>query len=316
MTTVRGFRVQLGQKFGTEPTEADFNDKIHTLIPLYRNGHTSSSRFAHYFRDVFCHGDDNYLHVAFNFKLSSDLMWLAARLRAAAAKGDVTRVDVPEVLLARRAELEKMNTEAPAQRIAFVRKVAQELRGKRVFALGTSPMFYEIAEKGLAEGMKGMFGPGSILMGGGGHKGMVLPDNWAQMCLDFFGADRMMTGYGMTEMNAMTVTCEHDHYHMMPWVTIFILDLDTGKPKPRSGVQTGRAAFFDPTHDGTWGGIITGDQITIDWDTPCPCGRVTPAIKPAIARVSELQGGDDKISCAATPSAQAEAMEYLTSFDL
>jgi hypothetical protein len=38
-------------------------------------------------------------------------------------------------------------------------------------------------------------------------------------------------------------------------------------------------------------------------------------INSTISRVSELKGGDDKISCAATPQAQAEAMDYLTSFD-
>jgi hypothetical protein len=192
----------------------------------------------------------------------------------------------------------------------------QELKGQRVFALSTSPMLFEVAERGLAEGMRGMFGPGSVLMGGGGAKGLVMPDNWVQMCLDFFGAERMRMGYGMTECNAFCISCEHDHYHLPPWVALYILDLDSGKPKPREGVQTGRAAFFDATHDGTWGGIITGDQITVDWDTPCPCGRATVPIKPTIARVSDLQGGDDKISCAATPGAQAEAMEYLTSFNM
>jgi hypothetical protein len=224
-------------------------------------------------------------------------------------------VDVPEHLLARRAELEQQNKDAAAQRSSFIRNVVDELKGKRVFAMSTTPMFLEVAQRGLAEGITGAFGPGSVLMGGGGAKGMVMPDNYKEICCKFFGADRMLTGYGMTEMNTMVSTCEHDQFHMPPWVTIFVLDLDTGMPKPRSGVQSGRAAFFDPTHDGTWSGIITGDHITVDWDTVCPCGRKTPMINSTISRVSELKGGDDKISCAATPQAQAEAMDYLTSFD-
>ncbi|TAL04266.1 MAG: hypothetical protein EPO08_01795 [Rhodospirillaceae bacterium] len=315
-TSVVGFRVQLAQKFGAEPTHGDLHDKLHMLAPSYRDGHTSSGRFPEYFKKVFCLGDEDYLHVAFPHKISSDLMWLAARLRAAAAKGDVTRVDVPEVLLARRAELERMQKDAPGQQSAFIARVAKELTGKRVFAMGTSPMFYDVARRGLAEGARNKFGPGSILMGGGGHKGMVMPEGWQNDCLEFFGLERMLMGYGMTEMNSFSITCEHGHYHLLPWVTLFILDLDTGKPKPRSGTQTGRAGFFDMTHDGTWGGILTGDQITVDWDTPCPCGRTSVAIKPTIQRVSELQGGDDKISCAATPAAQAEALDYLTSFEL
>jgi hypothetical protein len=36
------------------------------------------------------------------------------------------------------------------------------------------------------------------------------------------------------------------------------------------------------------------------------------AVAKRISRVSEIQGGDDKITCAATPQAQAEAMDFLT----
>lgn len=315
MKSVRGHRTQLVQKFGTPPTKSDLEDKLHALIPLYKDGHSSSSRFVHYFAQVFGLGDESYIHYAFKYKLSPDLMWLAARLRAAAARGDATRVDVPDHLLARRAELEQQNKDAAAQRSSFIRDVVAELKGQRVFAMSTTPMFLEVAQRGLADGVKGAFAPGSVLMGGGGAKGMVMPDNYREICCEFFGADRMLTGYGMTEMNTMVSSCEHDNFHMPPWVTIFILDLDTGLPKPRSGVQSGRAAFFDPTHEGTWAGIITGDHITVDWDTACPCGRKTPIINSTISRVSELKGGDDKISCAATPQAQAEAMDYLTSFD-
>jgi hypothetical protein len=313
--SVRGHRTQLVQKFGTPPTRSDLEDKLHALIPLCKDGHSSSSRFVHYFGKVFGLGDESYIHYAFQYKLSPDLMWLAARLRAAAARGDTSRVDVPDHLLARRDELEKQNREAGEQRVSFIKNVVAELKGKKVFAMSTTPMFLEVAQKGLAEGIKGAFASGSVLMGGGGAKGMVMPDNYKEICCEFFGADRMITGYGMTEMNTMVSSCEHDHFHMPPWVTIFVLDLDTGMPKPRSGVQSGRAAFFDPTHDGTWSGIITGDHITVDWDKACPCGRKTPIIHSTISRVSELQGGDDKISCAAQPGAQAEAMAYLTAID-
>ena len=277
--SVRGFRVQLVQKFGQEPTQGDIHDKIHVLTPLYRDGHGSSGRFAPYLLEVFCQGDEDYLHTAFKLKVSSDLMWLAARLRAAAAKGDATQVEVPAPLLARRAELERMQKEAPAQQSEFIRTVAKALRGQRVFAMGTSNMFYDVAKRGLNEGVRGLFAPDSILMGGGGAKGMALPDDLDEVLLEFFGVPRMKSSYGMTEMNSFSIPCEHDRYHFLPWVTVFMLDLETGLPLPRNGVQTGRAAFFDMTHDGTWGGIVTGDQITIDWDTPCPCGRTSVYVR-------------------------------------
>jgi hypothetical protein len=310
---VHGFRVQLAQEFGKEPTHGDLHDKIHVLTPLYRDGHSSSGRFAPYLRQEFGFGDDTYLHTAFQFKISSDLMWLAARLRAAAAKGDATRVEVPDTLLARRAELEQMQREAPAQQSKFIRTVAQDLRGKRVFAMGTSNMFYEVAKRGLEDGVRGLFTPDSLLLGGGGAKGMTLPANLEEILMDFFGVPEVKMSYGMTEVNSFTMTCERKHYHFLPWLAVLVLDHDTGRSLPRSGVQTGRAAFFDMTHDGTWGGIITGDKITVDWDTPCPCGRSTVYATGKIERFSE-QGGDDKITCAATPAAQSEAMDYLTTF--
>ena len=93
---------------------------------------------------------------------------------------------------------------------------------------------------------------------------------------------------------------------------MLLLDPDSGRPLPREGVQTGRASFFDLTQDGHWGGIVAGDRITVDY-TPCPCGRTTLAMGKKIQRFSEITGDEDKLTCAATPSAQAEALELLTS---
>ena len=72
------------------------------------------------------------------------------------------------------------------------------------------------------------------------------------------------------------------------------------------------ASFFDMTLDGPWGGIVSGDRITVDY-TPCKCGRTTLHIAKQVDRYSDLAGGDDKITCAATPGAQADALDFLTS---
>ena len=84
------------------------------------------------------------------------------------------------------------------------------------------------------------------------------------------------------------------------------------RPLPREGQQTGRAAFFDLSQDGAWGGIVSGDRITVDY-APCPCGRPTRPLAKKIQRVSEVTREDDKLTCAATPAAQAEALGYLNS---
>jgi hypothetical protein len=310
--SMMGMRVQLAQKFGLEPKPGDINDKIHAIVPLYRDGHASTGAFGKYACEAFGKGDPEYWHTAFNFKISSDLMWLAARLRAAAAKGDASKVDVPASLLARRAEWEKAQKEMPEQQLAFVNRMIKELHGKRVFVMSTSNLLYAAAKRGLDEGLSGVFAPDSVFMGGGGAKGVPLPDDLEQVICKFFNTTRMISSYGMTEMNSFSVLCDHDRYHVLPWSTVYLLDLDTGAPLPRRGEQTGRAAFFDMTQDSTWGGLITGDLVTVDWDHPCECGRASIALEKKINRVSELQGADDKITCAATPGAQAEAMDFLT----
>lgn len=313
--SMMGLRVQLAQKFGEDPNPGDIEDKIHAIIPLYKDGHASMGAFAKYAGEIFAKGDAEFWHTCFDMKLSSDLMWLAARLRAAANKGDASKVDVPPSLLARRGEWEKQQQDMPAQQLAFVNRMIEQLQGQRVFVMSTSNLLYAAAKRGVEEGLSGVFADGSVFMGGGGAKGVPLPDDLEEVVCKFFNTKRMIASYGMTEMNSFSVLCEHDRYHVMPFVTVYLLDLDTGQPLPRTGEQTGRAAFFDMTADSCWGGLVTGDVVTVNWDRPCECGRTSHALEKKIQRVSEIQGGgDDKITCAATPGAQAEAMEFLTGF--
>lgn len=313
--SMMGMRVQLAQKFGEDPKPGDIEDKIHAIIPLYKDGHASMGAFGKYSCEVFGKGDPDYWHYCFDFKLSQDLMWLAARLRAAQAQGDISKVDVPPALLARRAEWEQQQKDMPDQQLAFVNRMVKELAGERVFVMSTSNLLYAVAKRGLEEGISGVFAPDSVFMGGGGAKGVPLPDDLEEVICKFFNTERMISSYGMTEMNSFSVLCDNDRYHVLPWVTPFLLDLESGQPLPRSGKQTGRAAFFDMTADSCWGGLITGDVVTIDWDHHCECGRTSYTLDKKIQRVTEIQGGgEDKISCAATPQAQADAMDFLTGF--
>ena len=309
-----GMRVQLAQKFGEDPRPGDISDKIHAIIPLYKDGHASMGAFGKYCCQAFGLGDEAFWHYCFDMKLSSDLMWLAARLRAAANKGDASKVDVPPSLLARRGEWEAQQKNMGDEQLAFVGHMIRELSGKRVFVMSTSNLLYAAAKRGLEEGLSGVFAPDSVFMGGGGAKGVPLPDDLEEVVCKFFNTPRMISSYGMTEMNSFSVQCDHDRYHMLPWVTPYLLDLETGQPLPRKGMQTGRASFFDMTAESCWGGLVTGDVVTIDWDLHCECGRTSYALEKGINRVTEIKGGDDKITCAATPGAQAEAMEFLTGF--
>lgn len=309
--SVAGLKIELTQRFGEPANFADIDQPCHVLTPFYRDGHSTVSRLPAYFVDAFCQGDAELLHTALPWKASADLMWLAARLRSAQASGDAGRISVPESLLDRRGEWEQLQAEIPERQGAFIRELIPQLAGQRVFALGITGMFYAIARDGLAEGGRAAFAPGSVVMGGGGGKGVVLPDDAEQVIAEFFGVQRMFGGYGMTEQNAYLILCENERFHIPPWVTLLLLDPETGQPLPRAGAQTGRAAFFDMSQVGAWGGIASGDRISASYE-PCRCGRTTVHLDKTIQRFSDLAGNDDKLTCAAAPAAQAEALDFLT----
>jgi hypothetical protein len=74
---------------------------------------------------------------------------------------------------------------------------------------------------------------------------------------------------------------------------------------------TGRWAFYDLAVDTHWGGFISGDEVTMNWDGGCSCGRATPYLEQTIGRYSDKSKGGDKITCAATETAYQEAMDFL-----
>jgi hypothetical protein len=61
-----------------------------------------------------------------------------------------------------------------------------------------------------------------------------------------------------------------------------------------------------------WGGFISGDQVTMHWDEDCACGWKGPRIAPHfVTRFAEMEGGDDKITCAGSAQAYNEFMDYV-----
>ena len=174
-------------------------------------------------------------------------------------------------------------------------------------------MLYSLADSGLKQGIKKIFAPDSVIITGGGAKGTALPDDWMIHVKEFFGVDEVHVNFGMSEIAAVFVACEHGHYHSNPWIISYVLDPDTMKPLPRKGEVTGQFACFDLLADSHWGGFVTGDEVTMEWDAPCPCGRTTPWLHKSIRRISEKRndGGEEKINCAATPAAYAEALDFL-----
>jgi hypothetical protein len=150
------------------------------------------------------------------------------------------------------------------------------------------------------------FDPDNCIYVGGGLKRAQLPPDYKEFVHQTFNipATRDFQNYSMQELNSGMPKCRAgNRYHLPPWVVPLILDQagDALIDQDYAGEVTGRAAFFDLSLDGRWGGVITGDRISIDY-RPCSCGQRGPSIRDDIARYADLEG-DDKIGCAGTVDA-------------
>lgn len=136
----------------------------------------------------------------------------------------------------------------------------------------------------------------------GGLKRMAVPDNYKEIIFDTFNItpERTVHTYGMQELNSTAPRCSAGRYHMPPWIMLLLLD-ESGEKlirPPATGEVEGRAAFFDLSLDGRWGGVISGDKIRATWE-PCSCGNASPSVHPDIQRYADLASGD-KIACSGT----------------
>lgn len=286
-------------------------DAIPTFYPGYRSGHTTGTKMQRIMGEQSAEGEAG-RHVLYDYSISSDLLSLAARLRTAEERGEIEKLDIDPALLEQRAQLIEAGRHREDDLEGWFKKLAEEFRGQRVRIDGVTADLIRLAQKGQAEGLDCEFAPGSVLFTSGGLKGLKdAPEDWEGLLKDFFGIDRISSIYGMSECMGLAPLCTAGHYHFMPYTIPLLLDADGGL-LPREGTQTGRYAFFDLLAETYWGGFITGDRITIHWDEDCACGWKGPRLERTIARFSELEGGDDKISCAGTEEAYSEFMSYVS----
>jgi hypothetical protein len=309
MKVVRNFSFQT---FGEEPTDAELNPELDIIWPNHASGKLGHLRMADMIKREFTGGDESRFHALYSDAVSTDVMFLASKMRAAASRGELDRLEIDPELMAQKDEFIALQERRPREMAAFFEHLTDELSGKRVMITGSYPILYEVAEAGLARGLKGVFAANSSVRTGGGNKGVKLPDNFMEVIEEFLGVDEIEEIYGMSEINAMHWACQHGNYHVQPWVIPFVLDPETSEPLPREGIQVGRAAFYDLSNESHWGGVISGDEITLDWNANCPCGRSSVHIDHDIMRFSEKEGvDDDRISCAATQQVQDEAIDFM-----
>jgi len=176
-------------------------------------------------------------------------------------------------------------------------------RDKKLMVSGLWSGLYAVAKVVREKGYSAKdFHPDNCIYVGGGLKRALLPDDYQQFVHETFNIpdNRNFQNYSMQELNSGMPKCrEGGRYHVPPWIVPMILNKQGDALVDHDhGEVEGRAAFFDLSLDGRWGGVITGDRISLDFSA-CACGNAGPSIRDTIARYADLEG-DDKIGCAGT----------------
>lgn len=175
-------------------------------------------------------------------------------------------------------------------------------RGVPLHIMGMYGVLYQVAERVRAKGFSAKdFQLNSSFLSGG-LKRAVLPENYKEFIFETFNfADERVTQtYSMQEMGTQAPRCSAGRYHIAPWVVPLLLDEPGEKliDPVATGEVEGRAAFFDLSLEGRWGGVITGDKVKLTRE-PCACGNRSPSLNSEIARYADSEGGD-KIACSGT----------------
>ena len=178
-------------------------------------------------------------------------------------------------------------------------------RHDRLMIMAMWGPLFQLAEKVREKGYSAKdFHPENGVFLGGGLKGAKLPANYKDYIFETFNLspDYIYQMYGMQETQTSMPRCSHGRYHIPAWMVCLPLDKEGSNLLPvGEGEVTGRAAFFDLSLEGRWGGIISGDRIEVNF-AHCACGSPSPSIADTIARYADLEG-DDKIACSGTVDA-------------
>jgi hypothetical protein len=187
-----------------------------------------------------------------------------------------------------------------------------DCRAEKLMISGMWNSLYQVAKavRDLGYSAKD-FHPDNCIYVGGGLKRAQLPDDYQAFVHETFNIPegRHFQNYSMQELNSGMPKCrDGGRYHVPPWIVPFVLNQegDTLVEHDGTGEVEGRAAFYDLSLDGRWGGVISGDKISLDY-APCACGNAGPSIRDNIARYADIQG-DDKIGCAGTVDAYVRGL--------
>jgi len=297
--------------FRDEPGIVDpFAPHIYHLSPHIPQGRHNSASVTRNIVQYAYRGDQSRF-ITPTGVMSTDLLWMTGRIKKALTEGSLEQLKKTKAwrLLSTKTAAFEAHKATPLD--DFFCETLRRLQGKTVITrIGLNHLvaLVEAAERGnvLID-----FAPDSFITLAGGLKGTTVTDQQLQK---MYRALPLTFNelYASTElMSGLAKKCPRGHYHAPPWLVHFVLDPKNGVPYARQGTHTGRYAAFDLIASTYWGGFITGDEVTINWDGDCGCGRKGPYMHGTVVRYSERDGGDDKITCQRTAAAMEEMMQLL-----
>src|ERR1700761_3558030 len=98
------WKICLFQTFGREPTYADPNPVVDVVWPNFASGKLGHLRIAQMIKRGFTGGDESRFHALYPGAVDTDLMFLASKMRAAASRGELDRLEIDPALAARKDE--------------------------------------------------------------------------------------------------------------------------------------------------------------------------------------------------------------------
>ena len=282
----------------------------HIAWPGAAGGRTTQQKLAEGARITGAKSPDHFIPL-FDEDLGVDYELYVVRARLARAQGQLDLPPPSAYVQEKLTEAERRQADYPLHLQHMLDRL-EALRGERVLTIGSPHSLAAMARAGLDRGMTGGFAQHSAHLVIGGLKGLEAPPQFAATMQGFFGSSIPINGYGATETNTGYFDCSAGRYHIPPWVIAWVLDpTNDWQPRPREGVQEGRAAFLDLALESGWGGVVTADHVEIDY-RPCACGRASPSISPHIRRVMDRDG--DYSWTPATTEAMNAAIEKLHAF--
>jgi hypothetical protein len=261
-------------------------------------GPTSLVEAYHLHADVF--GRPGEIHFLTDEPIRVSEISRMAQLRKRIAEGRVSPGELREMEEKARARQAEMK--GAVERLA---SLILARRREPVYITGMYPQHVLVIDAAHALGGEdGRFHRESVVHIGGGVKNAALPPDYGERVARFYGDVHDAPTYGMTEMAQALVRCEAKRYHVPPAQIVLLLDqpgerLLSAEDAGPDGHVVGRFAFLDLLYEGRWGGLISGDRVTVDFSERCPCGRHGPTVLDTIGRFSQ-SGEDDPIGCAGT----------------